>query len=67
MKLIEDKLQFLRQEVISLATHCDEIGEEKTKQLLLEIEELLEVTQGTFIGKVLTNTSMHDINKNRRH
>jgi|GEM_PF-3086949 len=67
MKLIDDKLVLLKDEVASLAEHCEALGDEKTRQLLLEVEELLTITHDTFIGKTLTNLSMHQMGKHRKH
>ena len=67
MKLIDDKLHFLRDEVIQLAEHCEGLGDEKTRQLLLEIDEMLEFTHNTFLGKTLTSIPIAGITKNRKH
>jgi archaellum component FlaC len=53
MKHIDNKLHDLRAEVLSLAKHCNKLGDEKTRQLLLEVDELLEVTHSTFLGQTL--------------
>jgi hypothetical protein len=67
MKLIDDKLTFLRDEVTQLAEHCDTLGDEKTRQLLLEIDELLEYTHKAFLGKTLTSFSNMPVSKHGKH
>lgn len=67
MKIIDEKLQFLREEVVQLVEHCEHLGDEKTRQLLLEVDELLEVTHHTFLGKTLKNVTINNILKSRKH
>lgn len=55
MKAIDEKLHSLKQDVSDLANKCQNIGDDKTHQLLLEVFELLDVTHDTFLGKALTN------------
>ncbi|WP_395340554.1 hypothetical protein PN836_017130 [Ningiella sp. W23] len=67
MKLIDDKLTFLREEIETLVDHCESLGDEKTRQLLLEVGELLEVTHSTFLGKTLKSISDATLGKQRKH
>nr|WP_136251874.1 hypothetical protein [Ningiella ruwaisensis] len=67
MKLIDSKIQYLREEVASLAEHCQSLGDEKTRQLLLEVDELLEITHSTFLGKALNNITHLGQQKSQKH
>ncbi|MBT1452523.1 hypothetical protein KJ365_16700 [Glaciecola sp. XM2] len=67
MKHIDNKLHELRAEVSELAEHCKELGDEKTRQLLLEVDELLEVTHSTLLGKTLKTLSSMAMSKHRSH
>ncbi|MFC4702057.1 hypothetical protein ACFO4O_18075 [Glaciecola siphonariae] len=67
MKFIDNKLAKLKAEVSELADHCEQLGDEKTRQLLLEVEELLDITHSSFLGKSLNNIMPHQINKQQKH
>lgn len=67
MKFIDDKLHELKEEALDLAGKCQEIGDEKTYQLMLEVVELLEVTHDTFLGKALTNVASSVLKDNQKH
>lgn len=67
MESIEKKLIKLREDTQSLAESCRDIGEEKTHQLLLEVEEMLEVAHQTFVGSALKTTNESSYSKHRKH
>jgi hypothetical protein len=67
MKFIDEKLGSLRLEVEALVEHCDDLGDQKTRQLLLEVHELLEITHSSFLGQSLNSIDAPIANKHQKH
>jgi hypothetical protein len=67
MKHIDNKLHDLRAEVLALAKHCNELGDQQTRALLLEVDELLEVTHNSFLGKTLRTIASVTASKHSSH
>ncbi len=65
--MVDSKLNKIKQEVADLADHCQDVGDEKTRQLLLEVSELLEITHDTFLGRALNGISQSMLDKHQKH
>lgn len=67
MDFVDKKLEELKTEAAMLAERCNEIGDHKTQQLMLEVVEMLEVTHHTFLGNALKTISSSLIGEKQKH
>ncbi|MGQ8365330.1 hypothetical protein [Glaciecola sp. 1036] len=67
MQTINKKLQAIQHEVHLLTEYCLETGDEKTRQLLLEVLEILDITHSSLQGKSLRGFSNHSSTHIKSH